>query len=86
MNTPPASARRTQAARLTGRSACAQAQAHLQQARELQLIAGVLDLGEAAQLPERLHVPVPHLQSSTKETGSATAQDWLSNKCTRRNM
>ena len=37
---------------------------HLQQACELQLVAGVLDLGEAAQLPERLHVPVPHLRAA----------------------
>ena len=35
----------------------------LQQARELQLVAGVLDAREGAQLAERLHVPVAHLRS-----------------------
>lgn len=34
----------------------------LQQARELQLVRGVADLGEATQLAERLHIPVAHLR------------------------
>lgn len=35
----------------------------LQQARKLQLVRGVADFGEAAQLTERLHVPVPNLHA-----------------------